>query len=264
MRVATKIVTLTATLVALLVLVLVLQLWWVTRLAAVTESLPAASARVGSANLELNRALLELHDTSLKLDVSGAGYLTAWEALRTAARNRVRVLATLELSLGERDVVSALQRRWQHYRSLPPLLVEGRPLPPEESPIAIHVAALDGMQVELHALSEATDAYLARSRRDAARTVSATKRVAWLAVAAVCLVALPILWWTIRSIDRPLRRLTAGTRDVAAGRFALQLDESSGDELAEVAAGFNQMVRRLRELDGLRINSPFIGSGGAL
>jgi two-component system sensor histidine kinase GlrK len=39
---------------------------------------------------------------------------------------------------------------------------------------------------------------------------------------------------------------------VAAGRFALRLDESSGDELAEVAAGFNQMVRRLRELDELK------------
>lgn len=252
MRVATKIVTLTATLVALLILVLVLQLWWVQRLAAVTESLPATTFRVGSANLALSRSLLELRDTSLKLDVSGAGYLTAWRALRDAARQRVRTLAALDLSPGEREVVTSVQRRWQHYSSLQPLLVEGQPLPLEESPIAVHLSSLDGMRTDLHALSEATDAFLAQSRRDAGRTVSATKRVAWLAVAAVCLVALPILWWTIRSIHRPLRRLTAGTRDVAAGRFSLQLDESSGDELAEVAASFNRMVRRLRELDELK------------
>jgi len=253
MRVATKIVTLTATLVALLVFVLALQVWWVERLAAVTESLPEKTFQVGSAHLDLNRALLELHDTTLKLNVSGADYLPGWEALREAARARVRALAVLEMSVGEREVVSSLQRRWQHYSSLPPLLAEeGQPLPPEVSPVAIHISSLDGMQADLRALSDATDEFLARSRRDAGRTVSATKRVAWLAVAAVCLVALPILWWTIRSIHRPLRRLTAGTRDVAAGRFALQLDESSGDELAEVAASFNRMVRRLRELDALK------------
>lgn len=252
MRVATKIVTLTVTLVALLVLVLVLQVWWVGRLAAVTESLPATTFRVGSANLELNRTLSELRDISLKLDVSGADYLTGWEALAEAARNRVRSLASLELSPGERQVVSALQRRWQHYRSLPPLLAEGQPLPPEASHIALHISALDGMRADLQALSDATDAFLARSRRDAGRTVSATKRVAWLVVASVCLVALPVLWWTIRSIHRPLSRLTAGTRDVEAGRFALQLDESSGDELSEVATSFNRMVRRLRELDELK------------
>jgi len=109
MRVATKIVTLTATLVALLVVVLVLQLWWVGRLAAVTESLPATTFRVGSANLALSRALFELRDISLKLDVSGADYLTGWEALREAARNRVRALASLELSPGERG---ACRRCW--------------------------------------------------------------------------------------------------------------------------------------------------------
>jgi two-component system sensor histidine kinase GlrK len=39
---------------------------------------------------------------------------------------------------------------------------------------------------------------------------------------------------------------------VAAGRFTLQLDASGGDELAEVAASFNHMVRQLRELDELK------------
>ena len=252
MRVATKIVTLTATLVALLVMILVLQVWWVERLATVTERLPAATFRVGSANLELERALLELRDISLKVDVSGADYLTGWEVLREAARRRVGTLAALDLSAGEREVVTGLQRRWQHYASLPSLLADGQPPAPEASRIGVHIGAIDGMRADLRALSDATDAFLGRSRREAGRTVSATKRVAWLTVAAALLIALPILWWTIRSIHRPLRRLTAGTRDVAAGRFALQLDETSGDELAEVAASFNRMVRRLRELDELK------------
>jgi two-component system sensor histidine kinase GlrK len=76
--------------------------------------------------------------------------------------------------------------------------------------------------------------------------------VAWWIAASASVAALPLLWWTIRSIHGPLRRLTAGTADVAAGRFTLQLDDSGGDELAEVAASFNHMVRQLRELDELK------------
>lgn len=252
MRVATKIVTLTTTLVALLILVLALQVWWVERLAGVTERLPAAAFRVGAANLELDRALLELRDISLKLEVSGADYLAGWQALRETARGRLARLGRLELSSGEKEVVTSLQRRWQHYLSLPPLIDAEIAPAIETTPIDVHVAAIDGMRADLRALSDATDAFITAGRRAAGRTVSATKRVAWWGVAAVLLVTLPILWWTIGSIHRPLRRLTAGTREVAAGRFALQLDDTSGDELAEVAASFNHMVRRLRELDELK------------
>ena len=95
MRVATKIVALTTTLIALLVLVLALQLWWVERLAAVTESLPATTFRVGAANLALSRSLLELREFSRKVEVSGADYLAAWEAQRTTAREHLRTLAAL-------------------------------------------------------------------------------------------------------------------------------------------------------------------------
>ncbi|MCZ6508064.1 MAG: ATP-binding protein [Acidobacteria bacterium] len=258
MRLVTKIVTLTAALIAPLVLVLAVQFWWVQRLARVTESLPVTTFRVGAANLELSRLLVELHEFSRKVDVSGADYLAGWESLHADTRARLRALAALELSLAERDAVTRLQTGWQEYSRLPPLLpassavLDGELQTAQASHLGVHLAALDRLGAQLREFSAATEKHLESRKREARRTASLSKRVGWLVVATVCLLALPILWWTIRSIHRPLRRLTAGTRDVAAGRFALQLDESSGDELAEVAASFNRMVRRLRELDELK------------
>jgi len=46
--------------------------------------------------------------------------------------------------------------------------------------------------------------------------------------------------------------LTEGTRAVAEGKFFYQLDSSGRDELAQLAADFNIMTRRLSELDKLK------------
>ncbi|MDH3522281.1 MAG: HAMP domain-containing histidine kinase [Acidobacteriota bacterium] len=252
MRVATRIVTLTAALIALLLLVLALHLWWVQRLAEISRSLPTTTFQVGAANLALGRLFEELDEFSRKVDVSGADYLETLERVRDEAATRLRALAALELSAGERDAVAGLQVAWRQYRRLPPLLRDETARPPAATALGPHLAAIRLLDARLGALSAASERHLASTKRAARRTVSATKRVAWLVVAAALLVALPLLGWTIRSLHRPLRRLTAGTRDVAAGRFALRLDESGGDELAAVAASFNHMVRRLSELEGLK------------
>jgi signal transduction histidine kinase len=55
-----------------------------------------------------------------------------------------------------------------------------------------------------------------------------------------------------RSISRPLRQLTAGTRAVAEGKFFYHLDASGKDEFSELARDFNVMTRRLSELDTLK------------
>ncbi len=252
MRVATRIVALTAALIALLVLVIALHLWWVQRLAQVTRELPSTTFQVGSANLELNRLFDELYEFSRKVAVSGSDYVETLEGVRSEAADELRELAALDLASGERGAVTRLQLAWREYRRLPPLLFDGEPPEAAASNLNRHLAAVRQLRTRLAALSAASASHLARTQREAGRTVSATKRVAWMIVGAVLLLALPLLRWTIRSIHRPLRRLTAGTREVAAGRFGLQLDETGNDELAEVAASFNRMVRRLRELDNLK------------
>jgi adenylate cyclase len=50
-----------------------------------------------------------------------------------------------------------------------------------------------------------------------------------------------------RSITAPIAALSAATRSVAQGRFDVRLDETGQDELARLAAAFNQMTAGLRE-----------------
>jgi two-component system, NtrC family, sensor histidine kinase GlrK len=268
MRVATQIVTLTGVLIALLVVVLGLHVWSVQRLAEVTASLPDMAFRVGAANLELDRRLAVLIEFSQKAELSGGEYAAVLEPLRNGVEQRMAALAALSLSPAERGVVEQLQDEWRSYRALPaPSVAEPPPAEDETgvpsaaeheaSPQVVavpppHLGLLAAMRTRLRELAATSEAHLAARQRDVAATAARTRRVAWRIAAVVMLAALPVLWWTIRSIHRPLRRLTAGTRDVAAGRFTLQLDATGGDELAEVAESFNHMVRQLRELDELK------------
>ncbi len=251
MRVATKIVALAGTLIVLLTAVLALHVWWVQRLAQATARLPTTIFRVGSAQLELDRGVHDLIEFSRK-----AALLPDWEAglrsVRAGVQKELRDFSLFELAPSERIALARVQVEWQRYLALPPLLIAGDPAVADPTTLEAHLAQLRVLRSRLGKLTNATSDHLATRRREAQRTVSLTKRLAWAIVGGVLLLAVPLLWWTIRSIHRPLRRLTAGTRDVAAGRFALQLDASSGDELAEVAESFNRMVQRLRELDELK------------
>jgi|GEM_PF-1080481 len=53
--------------------------------------------------------------------------------------------------------------------------------------------------------------------------------------------------WQHRGVMRPLSRLAAGVRELAAGRFDRRVSERGPAELAALAAEFNQMTDRLRQ-----------------
>ena len=53
-----------------------------------------------------------------------------------------------------------------------------------------------------------------------------------------------------RSITKPLSQLDAGTRALALGEFGRQIEASGTDELAQLAAAFNQMAVQLESLYG--------------
>ncbi|MHB1158552.1 MAG: sensor histidine kinase [Phycisphaerales bacterium] len=53
--------------------------------------------------------------------------------------------------------------------------------------------------------------------------------------------------WQHRSVMRPLSQLTAGVRELAAGRFDRRVSERGPAELAALAAEFNQMADRLQQ-----------------
>ncbi len=56
-----------------------------------------------------------------------------------------------------------------------------------------------------------------------------------------------ILFLVIRFVNRPIRTLIAGTRLIAKGEYAPQLDADSGDEMGQLAAAINQMGKEISE-----------------
>ena len=87
---------------------------------------------------------------------------------------------------------------------------------------------------------------------ESSRAGKRAQRISWVAAAAALALSLLVSFWIIRSISGPLGYLTEGTRAVAEGKFFYQLDETGGDELAQLAGDFNRMTRRFSELDEMK------------
>jgi signal transduction histidine kinase len=89
---------------------------------------------------------------------------------------------------------------------------------------------------------------ISRSRATAERVNLISRTTLFVALGLALIVTIIVF----RSITKSLDQLILGTRRIARGDFTFKVDESAGDELAELASYFNQMARRLGELDQLK------------
>ncbi len=77
------------------------------------------------------------------------------------------------------------------------------------------------------------------------------RRTTWIIAGLAGVVALGAAGLSVRqyrSVMRPIRRVTAGVREVAAGRFDRRLDAAGDDELAALSRDFNRMAAQLDAL----------------
>ena len=70
------------------------------------------------------------------------------------------------------------------------------------------------------------------------------KTAALVALAAV-IIGLLVSWWVSSRITRPVEELATAARKVGAGRWDTQIEVKGSDEIAELAAAFNEMTRTL-------------------
>jgi len=125
--------------------------------------------------------------------------------------------------------------------------------------------------------------------------------IAGVAVSSFFLFQVPIVWWSfgsqpeawrrylvfsviaalipnlilvaliVRSISRPVRRLTEGAVEVAAGAYGTQVDLQSNDEMGLLAASFNKMsskmaddIEHLKDLNEQLIRTEKLAAAGTL
>jgi methyl-accepting chemotaxis protein len=62
------------------------------------------------------------------------------------------------------------------------------------------------------------------------------------------LIVVAITWWLVRSITRPLARMTEAAERIAAGEVEVEVDASSNDEIGRLARAFRESVDYLKHM----------------
>lgn len=105
-----------------------------------------------------------------------------------------------------------------------------------------HAIPLTGRQHELLGVL-----LVGSSRRELVTLTNFIRALALLVGGAGILLGLLLSWWVTARVTRPVERLVAGAREVAAGNWDARVDVRSRDEIGQLARAFNDMTRQLAE-----------------
>lgn len=246
MRVASRVALGSGVAVVLLLAVLAWDLYLVDRLAGEHQELSGIDFRASNITLQQAKLINQIDEFTRKLYVTGdAAYADRLAELRTRFAEHLAELSALDLSPEVRTEVQELAQTWESYRRQ----LSQFPSVPAESDLLAEVNRL-GSQVDR--LGQTAQEAVALQAAKSARVSGQAQRISWGVVVAALLASVIVLGLTIRSINRPLSLLTRGTEAVAEGEFDIELETGGSDELAKLAASFNQMVRRLGEAESAK------------
>ncbi len=109
----------------------------------------------------------------------------------------------------------------------------------------LHLIPLLGRQNELLGVL-----LVGSSRRELVALEKFIRSIAVLIGGAGILLGMVLSWWAAARVTRPVQRLAAGAREVAAGNWNARVEVRSRDEIGELASAFNHMTRELVEQRG--------------
>lgn len=85
------------------------------------------------------------------------------------------------------------------------------------------------------------------SRREMATLVNFIRSLSLVVAGGGILLGVLLSWWVSARVTRPVERLAAGAREVAAGEWETRVDVGSRDEIGQLARAFNNMTQQLLE-----------------
>ena len=168
------------------------------------------------------------------------GYARKLDEIGDSISQELEALARADLSVSERVALARLRAQWAQSLAL------GR----EADLEPLIDSALD-VQRRAHQRA-ALEVEMARSLRE--QTLTTAVGVAALAIT----VSLLLIALAVHSLRSRLDQFIVGTRAVSKGKFSVQLDTRSDDELGQAARAFNRMVKGLEQLE--QIKADFISS----
>lgn len=196
--------------------------------------------------------LTRLEEYQLKYAVTGdVGYATKYRQTQVAIGETIAEISAVEMTPIERDALGELTQSWEV------LVADAGPFR-DENRAQLNIDALSQMQ-RLVAAMQARTQETAQHETTAAREARRQTREAATWVTAVALVvSTTLLLWAIRSLRTRLADFSEATTMVSKGSFTHRLEVQGGDELAQVARSFNEMVDALSQLE--RMKEDFVSS----
>jgi signal transduction histidine kinase len=247
MKVSTRLATGSGMVFLLLTAVLAYEVVQVNRLARLSGEIARSGLAAAELALEQIADLGDLEAALRKFAVTGdPDYAARARQIAKAVDTRQGAIASLDLSPEVRSECGAFEDLW---RPVPGALPVGAP---EEASLENLLRQLKRAQDKAHAVSTSARRSVDEEAARAGASAREARRISYAAALAALLVGAAALVLTVRSIQVPLSRLARGTRTVAQGRFDQRVEAAGGDEFASLAADFNEMVRRLGELDQMK------------
>jgi Methyl-accepting chemotaxis protein len=113
---------------------------------------------------------------------------------------------------------------------------------------------IDGIDQNLKEIARMADVDRENKTQAAGAVSIQVKKVTMAMVVIAVLMVILISVFNTRSINRPILILKEKTREVAKGRYPQPLHITSPPEIRDLAAAFNTMCERLKELDDMKID----------
>jgi two-component system sensor histidine kinase GlrK len=255
MKIATKVALGYAVLITILLWALGYQLTVIGGTARRSEDLAAINFRAGLLALQLIRNIDQIEEFTLKYFVTGdPDYGEHLVATREAFSGTLGEIRQLRLSFAEQQEIERLGETWDVLLHAAQLrsgdgTAQQQPSPDEANQELTRIGDLRSQTLSfLQATREAAQSQVTASTLASRRA----QRVSLIAAIAALLASLLVSFSIVRSISKPLKRLTEATHAVAAGQFSYKLEAKGDDELAQLAYDFDSMMRRLNELETLK------------
>ena len=254
MRVATRIGAGSAVLAAIVVCALGYELTLLRRMADANRDLSTVTFRTASLTVEQLRTLDDLEEHTNKFAItSDAAYGQRVSELREAFVATLYRLERLPHSDQERVEVARLVSVWEAH----PLASasDADIIAAFETDLGADLVWADRfatLRVQGERVLVTAQATIATRVGAAAAEARRATRLAWTVGAAALGLTLVLGLLLVRSITRPLRRLSEGTRAVAAGELTHHVPPAGDDEFAELTERFNVMTEKLAKLDRVK------------
>lgn len=229
------------------------QLALVERLHETNRTMASADLGVSRTSLRMRLEIDRLGDLTERFFVlRDPGYRGELGRLRRLLEQDLDHLGKLPLS---REELLPLLEDWREYDEQARVIEASVPSR-EEAPDARQTLLADLAQLRRAVAGLDARAVERVSRRIEESTARATdaRRTAVLIVSTGLLLALLVAVWISRTTVRPLRSLAGAARAIAEGEFDHRVAVEGPIEVESLARDFNQMARRLGEVDRMKRN----------